>query len=184
MVSGVSPIIVVNEATNVTVGGTVPIEKTVDVLSNCNSPNLITISNDLGHGPSTSHVVFSDKDLVQKEDLRESISELYNKISDKQLWSLLDGEKGNESEILEGANFKTPLQFFAHNPESQSSTCSIQPIRSNVTLRKGKKKQWARLKGGTCLLEPVSPILNRLDLSEADNSSRDLRAMSLGQGSK
>ena len=79
---------------------------------------------------------------------------------------------------------KTPLQCYAHNPESQSSACPIQSIRSNVTLRKGKKKQWARLKGGTSPLESTSPVLDSQDLSVAVSSSRELRALSLGQGTK
>ena len=182
--SGDPSIVVDEETTNVTVGVTVPIEKKVDDLFNCNSPYLNTSSEDLGQGPSTSNGVVADKDLIQEVDLGGNISELYNNISDKQLWSLIEEEQGDGPERLEGDYCKTPLQCFAQNPESQSSACPIQSIRSNVTLRKGKKKHWARLKGGSSSLEPNSPVLSSLDLSVAVTSLRDLRAMSLGKGSK
>ena len=126
----------------------------------------------------------ADKDLIKEVDLGGNISALYDNITDKQLWSLLEEEHGVDPGRLEGDYCKTPLQCYAQNPESQSSACPIQSIRSNVTLRKGKKKHWARLKGGSSSLEPNSPVLSSLDLSVADTSSRDLRAMSLGQGSK
>ena len=116
--------------------------------------------------------------------MRGDISDIYENLSDQQLWSLLEGEQENGSGGLREVSCKTPLQCFAQNPESQSSACSIKSIRSNVTLRKGKKKQWARLKGGTTSPEPYSPFMGCVDLSAADTSTRDLRASSLDQGLK
>ena len=169
-------VVAVEETLPVNVGGSLNLEKIADDLPSCSSE-------DLGLGLSTSHGVGADKDLIQEVDLGGDISDLYNNISDKHLWSLLDEENGVAPGRIEGDYCKTPLLCFAQNPESQSSAFPIQSIRSNVTLRKGKKKQWARLKGGTTSLETGIPIMGSMDLNGAVKSTRDLRALSLDQGS-